>query len=92
MQKAELVAAVVESTGEKRATVQKVLEAITDNIVEAVRAGDTVRLIGFGSFEPVKRAQREGRHPRTGEAVTIAERRTLKFAVSPAVVEHLSRR
>ena len=60
------------------------VEATIKAIQDAVIAGEKVQLIGFGTFETVERAERQGRNPKTGESMTIAASKAPKFKVSKA--------
>lgn len=72
MKKSELVAAVAAKTNQKQATVDAIVTAALDTIVDAVAAGDKVTFTGFGSFEKRTRAARKGRNPSTREEIEIA--------------------
>jgi DNA-binding protein HU-beta len=71
MNKGELVDKVSEKAGVTKKQADTVLSAAIDSIMEAVSKGDKVTLVGFGSFEPRERKAREGRNPKTGEAMEI---------------------
>lgn len=71
MKKVELVAAVAEKAGLSKKDAEKALNAVLDSIVEAVKAGDKVSLVGFGTFEARTRAARTGRNPQTKETIQI---------------------
>lgn len=81
----ELVRLVAAARGIPQATVADVLAGLEAEILHATRAGVRVSLAKFGVFEARTRAERTGRNPRTGEAITLAERRTLAFRAAPAV-------
>ncbi len=66
-----MVYAIASLTDVSQAVVTKVLNAITETIVEAVADGDKVTLVGFGTFEPRPRKERQGKNPQTGETITI---------------------
>ena len=72
MNKKELVAAVAEQAGLKKVDAEKAIEAFTAVVEGALKAGDKVQLVGFGTFEVAERPEREGRNPRSGETMTIA--------------------
>ena len=80
MNKADLVAAVAEHCGLTKADADKAIDAVFDSITAALKAGDGVRLVGFGSFSVSERAARDGRNPRTGQAIKIEASRQPKFA------------
>ena len=71
MTKTELIAAIAEKTGASKKDSDAALAAVIEAITEALKAGDKVSLVGFGTFEAKKRAAREGKNPRTGEKITI---------------------
>lgn len=79
MGKADIVdhlANTVELT-KKQAT--EAFEAIFDNISDSLASGDKVQVPGFGSFQISERAERQGRNPKTGEAMTIAASKSVRF-------------
>jgi len=80
MNKQELVSAVAEAIGLTKADTEKAVDATFDAITNALKAGDDVRLIGFGSFSVAERAASTGRNPRTGEAIQIAASKNPKFS------------
>ncbi|MGG6295280.1 HU family DNA-binding protein [Leptolyngbya sp. AN02str] len=71
MNKGELVDKIAESANVTKKQADAILTAATDSIMEAVSKGEKVTLVGFGSFEPRERKAREGRNPKTGEAMEI---------------------
>lgn len=71
MNKSELIAAMTEKSGLTKKDCEAALDAFTTVIGDALKAGDKVQLVGFGSFEVKKRAARTGRNPRTKEPVEI---------------------
>ena len=71
MNKVELVAAVAEKSGLAKKDAEKAVAAVLESVVDAVASGDTVQLVGFGTFEVRSREQRTGRNPRTKEAIVI---------------------
>ncbi len=76
----QLVRAVSESTGVGARTVDDVVDAVAGAIIEEVRAGRKVTIVGFGTFNPMRRAPRLGRNPRTGAAVPIPASKGVRFA------------
>ncbi len=79
MNKAELIEAVAKAADISKAAAGKALDAVMAATVKAVAKGDTVSLIGFGSFKPSKRAARTGKNPKTGAAIKIAATTVPKF-------------
>lgn len=69
--KNDLIAAVADSAGLSKADAGRAVDAVFEAITNALKAGDDVRLVGFGTFDAVKRAASEGRNPRTGEKIEI---------------------
>ena len=85
MNKTELVAAVAEQAGLSKKDAEAAVKAFTDVDAEALKAGDKIQLVGFGTFEVAERAAREGRNPRTGETMTIEASKTPKFKAGKAL-------
>ena len=79
MNKTELVKAVAAKAGVSQADAQKSVAAVFEAITDALKAGESVSLIGFGSFDTRKVPARKGRNPRTGEDITIAAHVTPVF-------------
>lgn len=79
MNKTELVAAVAEQIGVPKRTAEAVVNATINMIIDETANGNGVQLIGFGTFETVKRAARQGRNPQTGETVSVPATVVPKF-------------
>lgn len=79
MNKQELIDAVASASGTSKIAAEDAINAVFETILKTVAAGDTVQLIGFGSFGTGERAARTGRNPQTGEAIDIAAAKTVKF-------------
>ena len=79
MTKQELVEKVAEKAGITKADAARALDAFTASVTEALKGGDKISLVGFGTFATSKRAAREGHNPRTGEKVKIAARTAVTF-------------
>jgi len=75
----ELVDSVSGKTDMKKSDASKAVDAVFDAIAEALKGGDEVRLVGFGTFSVASRAASEGRNPRTGEKIQIAASKQAKF-------------
>ena len=71
MNKTELIAAVAEKAELSKKDAEAAVSAVVDSITEALRKGEKVQLVGFGSFEVKKRAARVGRNPKTKEPIEI---------------------
>lgn len=72
MNKTELIAAMVEASGLTKKDCEAALAAFTSAVETAMKGGDKVQLVGFGSFEVKERPARVGRNPRTGESMRIS--------------------
>ena len=79
MNKTELVASVAETAELSKKDAEKAVAAMLESVEEALKAGDKVALVGFGTFEVKERAARTGKNPRTGEAVKIPAARVPVF-------------
>lgn len=71
MNKAQLIEKVATECGMTKAQTEKLLDAALENIRKAVKKGDDVKLVGFGTFTKAKRKARTGRNPQTGKAIKI---------------------
>ena len=85
MNKTELIAAVAEKAELSKKDAEKAVKALTDTVAEALKAGDKVQLVGFGTFEVSERAAREGRNPSTGETMKIEACKAPKFKAGKAL-------
>ena len=81
MTKAELVSAIAEKAGLNKNQAKDALEAFLGSVTDSLKAGQEVRLVGFGSFLPVDRAAGTARNPRTGETVQRPASKTARFRV-----------
>ena len=79
MTKVELVDAIAKASKLSKVNAEKALTAMTGAIVNAVKKGDVVKLIGFGTFETVHRKARTGRNPQTGKEIKIKASNAPKF-------------
>jgi DNA-binding protein HU-beta len=80
MNKSELIDVIAKEVELTKVAAGNALDAITAAIVKAVAKGDTVTLVGFGTFKSTKRAARTGRNPSTGAAIKIAASTSPKFS------------
>ena len=85
MNKSELIEKIAEEAGVTRAAAGHTLDAAVKVITEALKAGDQVTLVGFGSFLVSSREARKGRTPATGAEIMIAASRTPKFKAGKAL-------
>ena len=89
MNKSELVAAMAKQAGISKKDADAALKAFIDNVENAVKAGDKVQLVGFGTFESRERSAREGKNPQTGEKIKIAACKVPAFKAGKAFKEIL---
>jgi DNA-binding protein HU-beta len=79
MTKAELIAAVAKDCKCSKATAEKTLNSVTNNVTKALKKNDKITLTGFGTFSVVKRRARKGRNPQTGAEINIKACNVPKF-------------
>lgn len=91
MNKAELIAAVAEKTGLSKKDTESVISATFDTIVAAMAEDEKVQLVGFGSFEVKKRAERIGRNPKTKESITIPASKVPTFKPGKALKDSVAK-
>lgn len=92
MNKAELIEKIVSKVDAiTKATAEHVLDAVIESIVETVSHGGEVSLVGFGTFKSSKRAARQGRNPKTNEAIQIPARKVPVFRVGKKFKEEVNR-
>ena len=85
MNKQELIEAVAESADISKAAAGRAVDAVVASISNALKGGDQVSLIGFGTFMVKERAARTGRNPRTGESIEIAAAKNPVFKAGKAL-------
>lgn len=85
MNKAELIQAVVAKSGLTKKDAEAAVAAVIDSITDALKAGDKVALVGFGTFSVKARAARTGKNPQTGETIQIAACKAPAFAAGKAL-------
>lgn len=87
MNKQELVKAIAADAGITQTAARAALQAFEFRVTEALSSGEDVTLVGFGTFKAVKRAQREGRNPKTGEPITIPAATVPRFVAGKGLKE-----
>ena len=85
MNKAEFIEAVAGAADLSRADAGRAVDAVIATITNALKKGDSVTLVGFGTFDVRKRAARTGRNPRTGEEIKIAASMNTRFKAGKAL-------
>lgn len=86
MNKTELVKAIAEKSELSQAAAKVALDATLESIQEAMQNGDTVQLLGFGTFSVSERAARQAKNPRTGEMVEVPAKKVAKFKASSSLI------
>lgn len=79
MNKSDLIDAIADGAEISKAAGGRALDAAVDAITAALKKGDTVTIVGFGTFSVGKRGARTGRNPRTGDPIKIKASKTAKF-------------
>ncbi len=85
MNKAELIQAIAAKSGLSKKNAEEALAAVVGAVTDALKAGDKVSLVGFGTFAVKARAARMGKNPQTGEAIPIAACKVPTFAAGKAL-------
>lgn len=93
MNKTELVDAIAAKvSGISKANIAAVVDATVSSISDALKSGDKVQLIGFGTFETRARAAREGRNPKTGAKLKIAASKTPAFSAGKSLKDAVNKK
>ena len=79
MNKAELIDAISGEAKITKADAARAVDGFISSAIKALKKGDRIALVGFGSFSVAKRAARNGRNPQTGKAIKIAAKKVVKF-------------
>lgn len=87
MNKTELVEKVARECTLSKSAAEQVLNSVLSAITKAMKAGDKVSLLGFGTFSVSERASREGRNPKTGETITISAKKVVKFKAGSKLLD-----
>lgn len=99
MNKGDLISKIADKAGLSKAQSTDALNAVLDSISDALKEGDKVTLIGFGTFSPSLRKERQGRNPQSGATITISAKVSAKFKAgkelsdavdSPELIKKLS--
>ena len=91
MNKAQLVAAIADKAGLTKKDAETAINAVFGAIGDALAKGDSVQLIGFGTFGVKERAAREGRNPRTGETVKIKASKVPTFKAGKGLKDKVAK-
>ncbi len=87
MNKAELIEAMASGSKLTKADAGRALDAFLDATTKALKKGDKLTLVGFGTFSVTKRPARTGRNPKTGKAIKIAAKKVAKFKAGAALAK-----
>ena len=90
MNKTELIAEMAKQTGLSKKDAEGALKAFTETVKKQLKKGQKVQLVGFGTFEVVKRKGRTGRNPLTGETIKIKASKAPKFKAGKALKDALN--
>jgi DNA-binding protein HU-beta len=90
MNKAQLIDAMAAGADITKADAKKALDAFVAATTDALKGGDRVALIGFGSFSVSERSARTGRNPQTGKEITIAAKKVVKFKAGAELADAVS--
>ncbi|MCR4821507.1 MAG: HU family DNA-binding protein [Treponema sp.] len=91
MNKAELIDAIAADTKLSKKDTDAFIRAFIENVSKSMEKGDSVQLIGFGTFEVGERAAREGRNPKTGETIKIAASKCPRFKAGKALKDRVNK-
>lgn len=90
LKKDDIVSRVYELTGMSKTESRQAVEALFEIMKEKLERGEDVKISGFGKFQVKEKKARRGRNPRTGENMTLQERRVLVFSTSPVLREKIN--
>lgn len=91
MNKNELISSIANATGLTKTDSAKALDAFIAAVAKSLKAGEEVRLVGFGTFGVSERAATTGRNPRTGDTIEIPARKVAKFKPGKALQEAVNK-
>jgi DNA-binding protein HU-beta len=87
MNKTELIDKVAEESALSKSAAEQVVNSVFSAIAEAMKTGDKVTLVGFGTFSVSERAAREGRNPQSGQTMSIPAKKVVKFKAGTKLVD-----
>ena len=91
MNKDDLIGKVADSTGLSKSDSLKAVDSVFGNILNSLKTGTEVRLVGFGTFLVSNRAATTGRNPRTGESIQIPAKKVPKFRAGKSLKESVNK-
>jgi DNA-binding protein HU-beta len=92
MNKADLIDKIAASTGISKTSAAAAIDTLIDAVTSALKKGDRVTLVGFGTFAVSLRKARNGRNPQTGGVIKIAARRVAKFTPGVELKKHVNKK
>jgi DNA-binding protein HU-beta len=85
MNKQDIVARIAAETGTTKNVAAEAVDALLDGITRALKKGDAITFVGFGTFKTSQRRARVARNPRTGDTIKIPKRRVVRFTAGKAL-------
>ena len=92
MSKSHLIEAIAKDADIAKVTAERIINSLLDTIRKTVTKGESVQLIGFGTFSSGKRSARIGRNPKTGEEIKIPAAKTVKFSAGKSFKDSVNKR
>jgi DNA-binding protein HU-beta len=89
MNKGDLIGAIARDAAITKTQAQNALDSLVDNVQSALKQGEKVTVVGFGTFSTSKRDARVGRNPQTGASIQIAAKKVVKFAAGKALKDRV---
>ncbi|MBB3182501.1 DNA-binding protein HU-beta [Halomonas fontilapidosi] len=90
MNKSELIEAIAASADIPKAAASRALDAMVDTVTDSLKKGDSVSLVGFGTFQVKERAARTGRNPQTGQPIEISAAKVPSFKAGKALKDSVN--
>jgi DNA-binding protein HU-beta len=91
MNKTELIDAIAKDAKISKNQANEVMSALEKNLQDALKSGDKVTLVGFGTFSVAQRAERTGRNPQTGKPIKIGAKKVVRFAPGKALKDAVAK-
>ena len=91
LSKKDLIKKVAEATGQPQTVCTEIFDALIKNTTDALASGESIQLVGFGTFEVRERPERDGRNPKTGEAIKIAACKAPAFKAGKALKDAVNK-
>ncbi len=91
MQKSDLIEKIAGDASISKAAADRALKSLLDSVTQALKKGDRVSLVGFGTFSVSKRSARTGRNPQTGETISIKASKAPKFSAGKGLKDAVNK-